>query len=155
MSQTATEGPRSSGPGKPVPRPTPETAFYWEGTKQGELRLQRCGACRQVFFYPRSSCPHCGSTEVPWFVASGRGRLHSYVISHRAAPGFEDEVPYAIALVELEEGPRLMANIVGMPQTPEALVLDMALEVAFEPRGDQMVPVFQPAAGGAASGAGA
>jgi len=135
----------AAGAGKPVPRPTPETAFYWEGTKRGELRLQRCGACQRTFFYPRSSCPACGSTEVPWFVASGRGRLHSYVISHRAAPGFEAEVPYAIALVELEEGPRMMANIVGVPQTPEALVLDMPLVVAFEPRGDQMVPVFAPA----------
>jgi uncharacterized OB-fold protein len=76
---------------------------------------------------------------------SGRARLHSYVISHRAAPGFEDEAPYAIAVVALEEGPRLMTNIVGVENTPENLVLDMELEIAFQERGDQCVPVFRPA----------
>ena len=72
-----------------------------------------------------------------WVTVSGRGRLHTYLISHRPAPGFENEVPYAIAVVELEEGPRMMTNIVGVPNTPEELVLDMALEVRFEPRGEQ------------------
>ena len=67
------------------------------------------------------------------------------MISHRAAPGFEDQVPYAIAVVELEEGPRMMTNVVGVANTPEALVLDMDLEVDFEPRGAVAVPVFRPA----------
>jgi hypothetical protein len=66
------------------------------------------------------------------------------VISHRAAPWFEDEVPYAIAVVELAEGPRMMSNVVGIANTPEDLVLDMQLEVDFEPRGDVSVPVFRP-----------
>ncbi len=77
---------------------------------------------------------------------SGRGTLHTYVINHRAAPGFE--APYAIAVVELDEGPRMMSNIVGVDQTPEALVLDMALEVTFEERGDVFVPLFRPAGAG-------
>jgi uncharacterized protein len=132
-------------PVKPAPRPTPDTEAYWEGTRHGELRLQRCSSCAMAFFYPRSSCPHCGSGEVEWFVASGRGRLHTYVISHRAAPGFEAEVPYAIAVVELSEGPRMLSNIVGVDNTPDSLVLDMDLEVDFEERGDQAVPVFRPA----------
>lgn len=132
---------------KAAPKPTPDTAAYWEGTAHGELHLQRCASCEQAFFYPRSACPACGSTNVPWFVAAGTGRLHTYVISHRASPGFEDEVPYAIAVVELDEGPRLLTNIVGVTNDPESLVLDMALEVDFEPRGDQMVPVFRPASG--------
>jgi uncharacterized OB-fold protein len=130
---------------KPAPTPTPDTATYWEGTASGELRLQRCSACGAAYFYPRSSCPTCGSTEVTWFTSSGRARLYTYVISHRAAPGFEDQVPYAIAVVELDEGPRMLSNIVGVDNTPESLVLDMPLEVDFEPRGDQMVPVFRPA----------
>ena len=96
------------------------------------------------YFYPRPSCPHCSSTDVSWERASGRARLHTYLISHRPAPGFADETPYAIAVVELEEGPRMMTNIVGVDNTPEALVLDMDLEVDFEPRGDQYVPVFRP-----------
>jgi hypothetical protein len=86
-------------------------------------------------------------------VASGRAKLHTYLINHRPAPGFEDDAPYAIAVVELEEGPRMMTNIVGVSNTPENLELDMPLEVRFEPRGDrrdqerggQMVPVFTPA----------
>ena len=67
------------------------------------------------------------------------------MISHRAAPGFGADAPYAIAVVELEEGPRMMSNIVGVVNNPDSLVLDMALEVDFEPRGEQMVPVFRPA----------
>jgi uncharacterized OB-fold protein len=81
---------------------------------------------------------------VEWFVSSGRARLHTYVISHRPAPGYEAQVPYAIAVVELDEGPRMLTNIVGVDNTPESLELDMALEVDFEPRDDQMVPVFRP-----------
>ncbi|HEY8080550.1 MAG TPA: Zn-ribbon domain-containing OB-fold protein, partial [Acidimicrobiales bacterium] len=134
---------------KPVPTPTPETEHFWEGTKAGELRVQRCNACSTTFFYPRVGCPHCGSTDVSWIVASGRARLHTYLINHRPAPGFEDESPYAIAVVELEEGPRMMTNIVGVANTPEDLELDMDLVVDFQDRGDQRVAVFRPARGAA------
>lgn len=133
---------------KAAPTPTPETAPYWEGTAGGELRIPRCRACGRAYFYPRPGCPHCGSTDVAWFTASGRARLHTYLISHRPAPGFADQVPYAIAVVELDEGPRMMANIVGVDNTPENLQLDMALEVAFEARGEHQVPVFRPAGSG-------
>jgi uncharacterized OB-fold protein len=132
---------------KPVPTPTPETEHYWAGTKLGELRIQRCEACSQYYFYPRPSCPNCGSLDVVWVVASGRATLHTYLISHRAAPGFEDNVPYAIAVVQLAEGPRMMTNIVDIENTPENLVLDMELEVVFEDRGAQSVPVFRPLGG--------
>jgi len=131
---------------KPVPRPTPETQPYWDGARAGELRIQRCTACGGHYFYPRPLCPRCGSTAVEWVRASGRATLHSYVINHRPAPGFEDEAPYAIAVVALEEGPRMMANIVGMDSTPENLVLDMDLVVTFQERGDQCLPAFRPAA---------
>jgi uncharacterized OB-fold protein len=129
---------------KAAPRPTPETAPYWEAANRGELRIPRCNSCERAFFYPRLVCPNCGSTDVIWFQASGRARLHTYIINHRPAPGFEEDAPYAIAIVELAEGPRLMTNIVGVPNTPEHLQLDMPLEVRFEARGDQMVPVFTP-----------
>ena len=130
---------------KPAPKPTPETQPYWDGARAGELRVQRCRACAEHYFYPRPFCPRCGSADVEWVAVSGRARLHSYVINHRPAPGFEDDGPYAIAVVALEEGPRLMTNIVGIENTPENLVLDMALEVAFQERGDLCVPVFRPA----------
>jgi uncharacterized OB-fold protein len=130
---------------KPVPTPSPESLPYWEGTAQGELRIQRCLDCTKYYFYPRSGCPNCASTNVTWEKASGRAKLHTYLISHRGMGGFADQIPYAIAVVELEEGPRMMTNIVGIENTPENLVLDMDLEVEFESRGDQAIPVFHPA----------
>jgi uncharacterized protein len=130
---------------KAVPVPTPETQPFWDGCAAGELRIQRCTACGKPYFYPRPVCPACGSRNVEWFTASGRATLYSYVINHRAAPGFAGDVPYAIAVVQLEEGPRMMSNIVGLPATPEALVLDMPLQVTFETRGDVSLPQFQAA----------
>src|SRR5216683_4471987 len=126
------------------PTPTPETMHFWEGTRASELRLQRCDSCKEAYFPPRPFCPHCAAREVSVFKASGKGRLYSYVIHHRPVPGFTP--PYAIAVVELDEGPRMMSNIVECPQTPEALVLDMALEVAFEKIDDEItLPLFRPA----------
>jgi hypothetical protein len=75
---------------------------------------------------------------------SGRATLHSYVINHRPIPGWEDDGPYAIALVELEEGPRMASSIVGIPNTPDNLVLDMALEVCFEEQSGMKIPKFRP-----------
>ena len=92
----------------------------------------------------RVTCPSCGSDRVEWFTASGDATLYSYVINHRPAPGFEEEGPYAIAVVQLAEGPRMMSSIRGVPATPEDLVLDMSLRVAFEQRGDVWLPVFGP-----------
>jgi uncharacterized OB-fold protein len=90
-------------------------------------------------------CPKCWSDQVAWETVSGRGTLYSYVINHRPAPGFEADAPYAIAVVQLEEGPRLMSNIVDVENTPENLVVDMPLEVTFEERGEIMLPQFRPA----------
>ena len=129
---------------RPLPKPTPETQHFWDGARRGELLLQRCDACHSAYFPPRPFCPSCASRAVSVFRASGRATLYSYVISHRPAPGFTP--PYAIAVVELDEGPRMMTNIVGCPQTPEALVLDMPLEVVFEPIDERItLPLFRPA----------
>lgn len=126
-----------------VPQPNPETQPFWDGCRRGELRLQRCGACGVVRFPPRPVCPSCLSRDQEWFAATGRGVLDSYVIHHRPMPGFEP--PYAIALVRLDEGPRMMSNVVGCDQTPEALVLDMPLEVTFLPVSDDIhLPQFRP-----------
>jgi uncharacterized OB-fold protein len=129
---------------RPLPTPTPETAHFWEGTQSGELRLQRCDECSHVYFPPRPFCPECSSRSVSVFAASGRGRLHSYVINHRSHPAFD--APYCIAIVELEEGPRMMSNVVGCPQTPEALILDMPLNVLFDEQSEEItLPLFEPA----------
>jgi uncharacterized OB-fold protein len=132
------------GAAKPEPVPTPETQPFWDGCAEGELRIQRCLDCGKPYFYPRPVCPECGSTNIEWFTASGDATLYSYVINHRPAPGFDDDVPYAIAVVQLAEGPRMMTNLVGVPNTPEALVLDMPLRVAFEQRGKVSLPLFTP-----------
>jgi hypothetical protein len=130
---------------RPLPVPTPETAHFWDGCKAGELRLQRCTACDGgSYFPPRPFCPACGSRDVEVFPASGKASLYSYVINHRPVPGFGPE-PYAIAVVTLQEGPRMMTNIVDSPQTPEALKLDMPLEVTFQTFGETTLPLFKPA----------
>ncbi len=135
-----------SDPARARPLPTPETQHYWDGAAAGKLLLQSCAACQHVYFPPRPFCAACGSREVSVVEASGKGTLHSYVIHHRKVPGFTP--PYAIAVVELAEGPRMMTNIIDSPQTPEALVLDMPLEVAFEKLDDKIsLPVFRPAKG--------
>src|SRR3981189_1939400 len=128
------------------PQPTPETMHFWEGTRAGELRLQRRNSSDKSCFLPRPFCPACASRAVGVFRPSDKGRLYSYVIHHRPVPGFTP--PYAIAVVELDEGPRMMSNIVDCPQTPAALELDMKLEVAFEKLDDKItLPLFRPAKG--------
>ncbi|MBI1386106.1 MAG: DNA-binding protein [Rhizobiales bacterium] len=126
-----------------IPVPTPETRHFWDGARRGELVLQRCGTCDHVYFPPRPFCSSCWSRDVRTFTASGKGLLASYVISHRAVPGFDP--PYSVAIVVLEEGPRMISNIVGCEQTPEALRIDMPLEVVFTRISDEIVlPQFQP-----------
>lgn len=132
---------------RPLPQPTPETQGFWDGCKAGELRLQRCRDCSQTYFPPRSFCPACSSRNVETFKASGRASLYSYIINHRPRRDF-GSTPHSIAVVELAEGPRMMTNIVDCPQTPEALTLDMALEVTFEKVNEDIsLPKFRPAKG--------
>ncbi|MGW4335903.1 Zn-ribbon domain-containing OB-fold protein [Rhodococcus koreensis] len=130
----------------PVPQPTPETLPFWEGTAQQELRIQRCAACELHYFYPRPFCPLCGADDVHWLSASGKAELVSYVIDYRPLPPFPPKVPIVIALVELEEGPRMMSNIVGVEPDPANFELGMKLFVQFVERGDQTLPMFTPAA---------
>jgi hypothetical protein len=133
-------------PPKPIPHPNIETQFFWDKVDQGELWLQRCKDCDKPYFYPRSFCPRCLGTNVEWFRASGRAKLHTYMINHRPPPAFADEAPYAIAIVELEEGVRMMTNIHGIENTPEKLVLDMPLEVSIEEIAPGVkVPYWKPA----------
>jgi len=135
-------------PPRMLPEPTPETRQFWEGCKAGELRLQRCKTCDGgSYFPPRPFCPKCGSRDVETYKASGKGVLWSYVINQRPRPDMGTD-PYAIAVVKLSEGPTMMTNITGCPQTPEALVLDMPVEVAFSEQSETIsLPLFQPAKG--------
>ena len=131
---------------KPVPVATPESDFFWDKTRKHELWIQKCVDCDTAFFYPRMICPDCLEDKIEWFKTSGKVFLYTYMINHRPPPGFEDEAPYAIAIVQLDEGPRMMTNIVGIENTPENLVLDMPLEVVFQDIVDDMsLPKWRPA----------
>lgn len=138
-------------PKRPFPEATPETQEFWDGARRHELRIQRCRACGRAYFFPRPFCPHCSSHDVEWFTASGRATLHTYVISQRPAPGFQDWLPYVIAIVQLEEGPRMMSNVIGIEPVPENLPIDLPLEVTWEEQSDTIVlPLFRPRQDGAA-----
>ena len=131
-----------AAPSRSLPVPTPETQHFWDGTARGELLLQRCRTCDSTYFPPQPFCPSCASDDVEIVRATGRGFLYSYVITHRAAPGFE--APYAIAVVELEEGPRLLTNLVDVAPDPEQMPLDLAVEAVFETVGEITLPRFRP-----------
>jgi uncharacterized OB-fold protein len=109
-----------------------ETRGYWEGADRGELVLQRCGECHTVQHRPRAICASCLSSDIEHFVASGRGRVYTFTVTNQnQMPGFREACPYVLAYVELEEGPRLMTNIVGCD--PTDVSIGMAVEVDFAP----------------------
>lgn len=115
----------------PLPKPTPETRPFWDAAREGRLLIQRCESCGTRYFYPRPLCPSCLSRAVHWIEASGRGRLHTFVINHRPPRGFPVSGPYVLGLVELDEGPRMMAQIVDVAPDPAAVHCDMPVEVVF------------------------
>jgi uncharacterized OB-fold protein len=116
---------------KPVPAASSVSAPFWEGLRNGELRIQRCGDCGQHVFYPRSVCKHCLSERLEWVTASGRGTLYSYTIIRRAMnPAFQADVPYVYAIVELEEGPRVTTNVVNCAL--DALRVDMPVKAVYD-----------------------
>jgi len=130
----------------PLPVPTPETRPFWEAARRHELQLQRCGACGRYVFYPRAACPHCLAPELEWRRVSGRGRLHTFTVVSRGQRGFPLPAPYVLAIVELEEGPRLMTNLVGVEPDPEKLRIGMPVEVVFEDVTEEIaLPRFRPA----------
>src|SRR5712672_3591621 len=116
----------------PIPKPTPETKPFWDAAKQHRLCIQRCNDCAQHYFYPRPLCPHCLSRNVEWVDCSGRGRLPTFVINHRPPRNFPVQQPYIIGIVELDEGARMLSNIVGVEADPRHLRCDMPVEVVFE-----------------------
>jgi uncharacterized OB-fold protein len=140
---------------RPLPQPmTPEAKPYWDGAREGRLMLPKCGACGKTFMYPRVLCPFCASRDIGWIEASGRGRLHSFGIAHQILnKAFKVRTPVVLAMVELDEGPRLLTNLVEVEPSPAAIKCDMPVEVVFERLTDQVsLPMFRPAR--AASGAG-
>lgn len=122
------------------PVPDAVSQAFWEGVAEGVLRLQRCRACGHHVFYPRAVCPHCLSAELDWVEASGRGRVHSFTVVHRAPADYREEVPYVVALVDLDEGVRMMTRLLDVE--PAAVDVGMAVEVAIQ--GEPRLPYFRP-----------
>jgi len=129
---------------RPMPTPDAATGPYWAAAHEGRFVMPRCNDCGKYHFYPHPLCPLCNSAKLEWVEVSGRGRLYSYTVVHRApSKAFADEVPYVVAVVELDEGPRLMSNLTGC--APEAAKIGMPLKVAFRKLSESVtLPVFEP-----------
>lgn len=130
---------------KPIPVPDLVTAKFWEAAREHKLLLQRCGDCGAFQFFPQSLCRGCLSQRLNWIEASGRGTIYSYTIVHRApSAAFERDIPYVVALVELDEGVRMMSNVVGC--VPQEVSIGMEVEVLFDHVTDEIaIPKFRPA----------
>lgn len=123
---------------KPVPIPTPETEAFWEGCAEGRFLLQHCGDCKHLQFYPRPVCTRCHGANLEWRAADGGGCIHSYTTVYRGpGPAFDADVPYLLVLVDLDEGPRIMANLRA---TPEDVEIGSRVRLYFEPRGGVHLP---------------
>jgi len=129
---------------KPLPVPSPISRPFFEAVKRHELVVMRCRACGTCRLIERETCPECWSNDYEWVRASGRGSVYSFVVMHqRLHPAFAGDIPYNVALIDLEEGPRLVSNIVGCPN--EALKVSMAVEVVFDDVSDELtLPRFRP-----------
>ena len=130
---------------KPLPMPDADSQAYWRGIQEGKLLLQHCQACAHVQYYQQAICRACGSDRLEHRAASGRGKVHSFSVVHRApGPAFKQDTPYAVILVELEEGPRMISSFVGAD--PSLVSFDMAVELVCESAGAGMVlPRFRAA----------
>lgn len=127
----------------PEPEITPLNQPYWDGLKQGELRYQRCKNCGNCWLPARESCPKCLAANPEWRPASGRGRVLSWVVYHTAYhDAFKNRVPYDVTLVELEEGPRLLTNIVN-GECGAALHIDAPVELKIEQEGELALARFK------------
>ncbi len=128
---------------KPVPPSNADTIEFWRGCNAERLLYQRCEGCGHVQFPPRSLCVKCLGRRLVWQESAKRGRIHSFTIVYRPpTPAFKDDVPYVLALVDLEEGFRIMCNLIGCP--PDKAAIDLAVRITFEARGEgesrQLVP---------------
>ena len=122
------------------------TRAYWDAAAGGRLLIRRCGACGRAHHYPREFCPYCWSEDVVWERASGRAVLYTWSVVHRNdLPPFPDWIPYVAAVVDLDEGPRMMTNVVQCEF--DDLAIGMALEAVFHPTSEDVTIVqFRPAA---------
>jgi uncharacterized OB-fold protein len=126
-----------------LPSPDFETAPYWDALSSGRLLIKRCADCAAVHFYPRPFCPTCWSSNVEWIEASGRGRVYTFsIVRVNDLPPFNERVPYVAAIVELEEGPRIMTNVVDCALEDVEIGMDVVVEYRAI-SDDITIPVFR------------
>ncbi len=134
---------------RPLPRfPEPDTQPFWEATKRHELIYPTCDACGNIVFYPRRHCPKCGGTKLTWHVSKGEGTVYTYsVVRQNRNPAFKDLGAYAVAYIDLDEGFRMMSNIVGVNDPTKDIHIGMRVRVHWEdqPGGEVALPLFVPA----------
>lgn len=128
-----------------LPTPDLEQQPYWDAAREHRLLIKRCGSCRRPHFYPRPFCPHCWSSQVEWEEASGSGTLYTFSIVRRNdLPPFNERVPYIAAIVDLDEGVRMMTNLEQCHERDARI--GMRVRVAFREETDEFtIPVFVPA----------
>ena len=129
---------------RPLPRPSEHSSRFWSATAEGRFLIQTCAACRDATFYPKVTCPTCGSIDLVDTDASGKGTVFSYTIARRPThKAFADAGPYVIAIVELTEGPHVTTNIVDCD--PDDVTIGMPVEVTFADTVDGIaLPLFHP-----------
>ncbi|HVX29096.1 MAG TPA: Zn-ribbon domain-containing OB-fold protein [Nitrolancea sp.] len=132
---------------KPLPQADPVTAPFWESVKAHAMKIQRCNDTGKFFFYPRGMSPFTLSDNISWEPVSGKGTVHAFSIVHNnRAPGFADEIPYVVAMIELEEGPRMMSNLIDVEPDPEHVKIGMPVEIVYDDVTDEItLPKFRPA----------
>ena len=131
-------------PKKPVPLVNPVAQPFWDAAREGRLMVQKCDDCGEYIFYPRQLCPHCHSQELAWAKVSGRGSVYSYTVVKSNSPSyFLADIPYVVAIIQLDEGVRMLSNVVGC--APDSVRCDMRVEVFFEKLDDEFtLPKFKP-----------
>ena len=129
--------------GLPLPQPAPHAEPFFDALREGRLVVQRCVSCRALTHPPRALCAACHKTTFEWAPMSGKGVVHSYVVTHQAVhPAFRDHTPLATVEVALAEGPRMVSNLLDVP--PQDVAIGLAVEVVFETVADGVVlPLFK------------
>jgi uncharacterized OB-fold protein len=134
---------------RPLPRfPEPDSEPFWRATKDHKLTYQTCNDCKAVVFYPRAHCTRCGGNNLKWNESKGIGTVYTFsVVVQSRHPFFRDRVPYAVAYIDLDEGFRMMSNIVGVQDPARTVKIGMRVKVRWEdqPGGELSIPVFEPA----------
>lgn len=122
-----------------------DTLPFWEGTRERELRYQKCDDCGTVVWHPRRHCTGCTGGTLSWHVASGKGSIYTFsVVRQSYHPFFRGQLPYAVAWIDLDEGPRLLSNVVGVADPTKDLQCGQRVEVEWEAHEELNIPLFRP-----------